>query len=325
MPVQKTEKIWHNGKLIGWDEATIHVSAHVISYGSALFEGIRCCAPPAGPAIFRAREHAQRLVNSCRIYRIELAYTAEELVAAMVELVRVNKLPHCYLRPIVLRGYGEVGVNPFKSPIETYIACWPWGGYLGEEAIEQGVDVCVSSWARMAPNTLPAMAKSAANYMNSQLIKMEALLNGYVEGIALDERGLVSEGSGENIFVVRDGTLWTPLLANSILPGITRDTVITLARDFDLPVREEPIPREMLYIADEVFFCGTATEITPVRSIDKIKIGGGKRGPVTKKLQEEFFGLVKGTKPDRYGWLTLVNQPAPQSSHAGPVPAAARR
>ncbi len=309
MPVQKTEKIWHNGKLINWDEATVHVSSHVISYGSALFEGIRCYATPAGPAIFRAREHAQRLVNSCRIYRIELAYTAEELVGAMVELVRVNKLPACYLRPIVLRGYGEVGVNPFKSPIETYIACWPWGGYLGEEAIEQGVDVCVSSWARMAPNTLPAMAKSAANYMNSQLIKMEALLNGYVEGIALDERGLVSEGSGENIFLVRDGALWTPLLANSVLPGITRDTVITLAREFDLPVREEPLPREMLYIADEVFFCGTATEITPIRSIDKIKIGGGKRGPVTKKLQEEFFGLVKGAKPDRYGWLTVVKQP----------------
>jgi len=316
MPVQKTEKIWHNGKLIGWDEAMIHVTAHVISYGSALFEGIRCYATPAGPAIFRAREHAQRLVNSCRIYRIELAYSAEELVQAMVELVRVNKMPHCYLRPIVLRGYGEVGVNPFKSPIETYIACWPWGGYLGEEAIEQGVDVCVSSWARMAPNTLPAMAKSAANYMNSQLIKMEALLNGYVEGIALDERGLVSEGSGENIFAVRDGVLWTPLLSNSVLPGITRDTVITLARDLDLPVREEPIPREMLYIADEVFLCGTATEITPVRSIDKIKVGSGKRGPVTKKLQEEYFGLVKGTKPDRYGWLTLINQP---------VPAAARR
>jgi len=310
MPVQKTEKIWHNGKLIPWDDATVHVSSHVISYGSALFEGIRCYSTPGGPAIFRAREHAQRLVNSCRIYRIELPYSADELVQAMVEVVRVNKLPHCYIRPIVLRGYGVVGVDPKNCPIEAYIACWPWGGYLGEEAIEKGVDVCVSSWARMAPNTLPAMAKSAANYMNSQLIKMEAIQNGYVEGIALDDRGLVSEGSGENIFVVREGVLWTPQLANSVLPGVTRDTVITLARELDLAVREEPIPREMLYIADEVFFCGTATEIAPIRSIDKIKIGGGQRGPITKKLQDEFFGIVQGAKPDRYGWLTLVNQPA---------------
>jgi len=310
MPVQKTEKIWHNSKLIPWDDATVHVSSHVISYGSALFEGIRCYSTPGGPAIFRAREHAQRLVNSCRIYRIELPYSADELVQAMVEVVRVNRLPHCYIRPIVLRGYGVVGVDPKNCPIEAYIACWPWGGYLGEEAIEKGVDVCVSSWARMAPNTLPAMAKSAANYMNSQLIKMEAIQNGYVEGIALDDRGLVSEGSGENIFVVREGVLWTPQLANSVLPGVTRDTVITLARELDLAVREEPIPREMLYIADEVFFCGTATEIAPIRSIDKIKIGGGQRGPITKKLQDEFFGIVQGAKPDRYGWLTLVNQPA---------------
>ena len=238
-----------------------------------------------------------------------MPYSLGELMAAQVELVRLNKLPHCYIRPFVLRGYGEVGVNPFKAPIEVYIACWPWGGYLGEEAIVQGVDVCVSSWARMAPNTLPAMAKSAANYMNSQLIKMEALLNGYVEGIALDDRGLVSEGSGENVFVVRDGALITPPLANSILPGITRDTVITLARELGIPVREEPIPREMLYISDEVFFVGTATEIAPIRSVDKIKIGSGRRGPITKKLQDEFFGILQGTKPDRYGWLTLVKQP----------------
>jgi len=309
MPIQKTEKIWHNGKFIDWDDAKIHVVSHVISYASCLFEGIRCYATPGGPAIFRLKEHTQRLLNSSHIYRIEVPYSLEDLMSAHLELVRVNKLPHCYIRPFVLRGYGEVGVNPFKAPIEVYIACWPWGGYLGEEAIEQGVDVCVSSWARMAPNTLPAMAKSAANYMNSQLIKMEALTNGYVEGIALDDRGLVSEGSGENVFVVRDGTLITPPLANSVLPGITRDTVITLAHDLGIPVREEPIPREMLYIADEVFFVGTATEIAPIRSVDKIKIGAGRRGPLTKRLQDEFFGILKGTKPDRYGWLTLVKQP----------------
>ena len=309
MPIQKTEKIWHNGKFIDWDDAKIHVVSHVISYASCLFEGIRCYATPGGPAIFRLKEHTQRLLNSSYIYRIEVPYSLEDLMAAQLDLVRVNKLPYCYIRPFVLRGYGEVGVNPFKAPIEVYIACWPWGGYLGEEAIEQGVDVCVSSWARMAPNTLPAMAKSAANYMNSQLIKMEALTNGYVEGIALDDRGLVSEGSGENVFVVRDGALITPPLANSVLPGITRDTVITLAHDLGIPVREEPIPREMLYIADEVFFVGTATEIAPIRSVDKIKIGAGRRGPLTKRLQDEFFGILKGTKPDRYGWLTLVTQP----------------
>ena len=313
MPLQKTEKIWHNGKFIDWDEANIHVTSHVISYGSCLFEGIRCYATGQGPAIFRLKEHTQRLIDSSRIYRIELQYSLEELMQAQVELVQINKLPHCYLRPLVLRGYGEVGVNPFKVPVEVYLACWPWGGYLGDNAIEQGVDVCISSWARMAPNTLPAMAKSAANYMNAQLIKMEALVNGYVEGIALDERGLVSEGSGENLFLVRDGTLITPSLSNSVLPGITRATVMTLANDLGLSVREQTIPREMLYIAEEVFFTGTATEITPIRSIDKIKIASGKPGPITRKLQEEFFGIVKGTKPDRYSWLTLVKQPVAAS------------
>jgi branched-chain amino acid aminotransferase len=309
MPLQKTEKVWHNGRFIDWDEATVHVFSHVVSYASALFEGTRCYALPGGPAIFRVREHTQRLLNSCRIYRIQLPYSVDELVAAQVELVRLNKLPHCYIRPIVLRGYGEIGVNPYNVPIEVYIGCWPWGGYLGEEAVSKGVDVCVSSWVRIAPNTLPAMAKSAANYMNAQLIKMEALTNNYVEGIALDEAGHVSEGSGENVFLVREGVLYTPPLTSSVLPGITRDTVMTLAREFDIPVREEPIPREMLYIADEVFFCGTAVEITPIRSIDRIPVGRGLPGPVTRKLQEEFFGILKGTKPDRYGWLTPVNQP----------------
>lgn len=309
MPVQKTDKIWHNGKFIDWDDATIHVTAHVISYGSAVFEGIRCYATPQGPAILRLPEHTQRLLNSSKIYRMELRHSLEELMQAMVELVRVNKMPHCYIRPVVLRGYGVVGVDPSKTPIEVYIACWPWGGYLGADAIEKGVDVCVSSWNRMAPNTLPAMAKSAANYMNSQLIKMEAIINGYVEGIALDDRGLVSEGSGENIFIVRAGTVITPPLASSVLPGITRDSVITLCRDLEIPFQERSIPREELYISDEVFFVGTATEITPIRSIDRHVIANGQRGPVTKTLQDEFFGILQGKKADRHGWLTLVKQP----------------
>lgn len=309
MPIEKAEKIWHNGKLIPWDDATIHVLSHVVSYGSALFEGIRCYATPKEPAIFRLKEHMQRLFNSCKIYRIELPYALDELMQAALELVRVNKLGRCYLRPIVLRGYGEVGVNPFKSPIEVYITCWQWGSYLGPEAHEKGVDVCVSSWVRMAPNTLPAMAKAAANYMNSQLIKMEALANGYVEGIALDNFGYVSEGSGENLFIVREGTAITPPLSNSVLPGITRDAVITLSRDLDIPVLERQIPREELYIADEVFFCGTAAEITPIRSVDRITIGKGVPGPVTRRLQSEFFGITSGSKPDRYAWLTAVKQP----------------
>ncbi len=309
MPVQKTDKIWHNGKFIDWDDATIHITAHVISYGSAVFEGIRCYATPPGPAILRLPEHAQRLLNSSKIYRMEVKHSLEELMQAMVELVRVNKMPHCYIRPVVLRGYGVVGVDPSKTPIEVYIACWPWGGYLGADALEKGVDVCVSSWNRMAPNTLPAMAKSAANYMNSQLIKMEAIINGYVEGIALDDRGLVSEGSGENIFIVRAGTVITPPLASSVLPGITRDSVITLCRDLEIPFQERSIPREELYISDEVFFVGTATEITPIRSIDRHVIGSGQRGPVTKTLQDEFFGILQGKKADRHSWLTLVKQP----------------
>jgi len=314
MSIKKTEKIWHNGKLIPWDDAKVHVVSHVISYGSAVFEGIRCYGTKQGPAIFRLREHMQRLVNSARIYRMELRYTADELSTAACELVRANKMGACYLRPIVLRGYGDVGVNPFPSPVEVYMSCWEWGSYLGEEAREQGVDVCISSWTRMAANTLPAMAKSAANYMNSQLIRMEAMVNGYVEGIALDSNGYVSEGSGENLFVVSDGAVCTPPLANSVLPGITRNTVITLCREMDIPVTEQVIPRELLYIADEVFFSGTAAEITPIRSIDRVKIGSGVRGPVTARLQEEFFALTGGAKPDRHAWLTPIGVPAGASA-----------
>jgi len=306
-----TEKIWHNGRFIRWDEATIHVLSHVVSYGSSVFEGVRCYSTPAGPAIFRLREHVRRMVDSAKIYRMEnLGYSPDRLAEAMLELVRVNRMDACYIRPIVLRGYGEVGVNPLKNPIEVYIACWEWGKYLGEEALAEGVDVCVSSWTRLAPNTLPALAKAGANYMNSQLIKMEALANGYSEGIALDAAGYVSEGSGENIFVVRNGRIHTPPLGASVLPGITRDAILTLARDLGIPLVETIVPREMLYIADEVFFSGTAAEITPIRSIDRIQVGTGRRGPVAEKLQKEFFGIVNGATPDRYAWLTPVHAAA---------------
>jgi branched-chain amino acid aminotransferase len=308
-----TEKIWHNGRFIPWDEATIHVLSHVVSYGTSVFEGIRCYSTPSGPAVFRLREHVRRMVDSAKIYRMEhLGYSPEQLAEAMIEIVRVNRMDSCYIRPIVLRGYGEMGVNPLKNPIDVFIACWSWGKYLGEQALAEGVDVCVSSWTRIAPNTLPALAKAGANYMNSQLIKMEALANGYSEGIALDAAGYVSEGSGENIFLVRDGRIHTPPLGASVLPGITRDTVLTLARDLEIPVVETIVPREMLYISDEVFFSGTAAEITPIRSIDRIQIGKGRRGPVAERLQKEFFEIVNGTRPDRYGWLVPVHagQPA---------------
>jgi branched-chain amino acid aminotransferase len=309
MPIQATEKIWHNGKWINWDDAKLHVLSHVVSYGSAVFEGIRCYETKQGPAIFRLREHMQRLVNSARIYRMELPYSVEQFANTACELVRLNKLNSCYVKPIILRGYGEAGVNPLKSPIEAYMACWTWGAYLGADALTRGVDVGVSSWTRIAPNTLPAMSKAAANYMNSQLINMEARANGFVEGIALDAAGYISEGSGENIFLVHDGVLYTPPLATSILPGITRDAVVKLAEDLNIPVKESVIPREMLYIADEVFFVGTAVEITPIRSVDHIQVGKGVAGPITLTLQAEFFGITSGTKPDRHNWLTPVGAP----------------
>jgi branched-chain amino acid aminotransferase len=307
-----TEKIWHNGSFIAWDEAKIHVLSHVVSYGTSVFEGIRCYQTPSGPAAFRLREHIRRMLDSAKIYRMDIPYTSEQLAEASLELVRVNKMRSCYIRPIALGGYGEMGVYSLRNPVEVFIACWEWGKYLGEEALASGVDVCVSSWTRIAPNTLPAMAKAGANYMNSQLIKMEAVANGYSEGIALDTAGYVSEGSGENIYAVRDGKIHTPPLGASVLPGITRDSVMRLAQDLGIPLVETLVPREMLYIADEVFFSGTAAEITPIRSIDKIVIGKGKRGPVAEKLQKEFFAIIEGDKPDRYGWLTPVNalQPA---------------
>lgn len=306
-----TEKIWHNGRFIPWADATIHVLSHVVNYGSSVFEGVRCYSTKSGPAIFRLKEHVRRLFDSAKIYRMDdLKFTQEQVGEAMLELVRVNKMDSCYFRPIVMRGYGDVGVYGVKNPIDIYIACWSWGKYLGEEALAEGVDVCVSSWTRMAPNTLPALAKSAANYMNSQLIKMEAIANGYVEGIALDASGYVSEGSGENLFVVRDGKIHTPPLGASVLPGITRDAVLALAQTAGIPIVEAIIPREALYIADEVFFSGTAAEITPIRSVDKIKIGKGRRGPITERLQKDFFAVIEGSAPDKHGWLTPVHAPA---------------
>jgi branched-chain amino acid aminotransferase len=310
--MKATEKIWFNGQFIAWDEATIHVLSHVVSYGSSVFEGIRCYETASGPAIFRLREHVRRLIDSARIYRMDtFRFSAEELAEAMIELVNVNKLKSCYLRPIALRGYGEIGVNGLNNPVDVYIACWEWGKYLGEHGLSNGVDVCISSWMRIAPNTLPALSKAGANYMNSQLIRMEAVTNGYDEGIALDANGNVSEGSGENIFVVRDGKIVTPPLGASILPGITRDSILTLAADLGIPVVESIIPRELLYIADEVFFTGTAAEVTPVRSIDRIQIGKGKCGPITEKLQREFFAIVNGTMPDRHKWLSPIESRQP--------------
>jgi branched-chain amino acid aminotransferase len=303
MPIQTTSKIWRNGALIPWEQATIHVMSHVIHYGSSVFEGIRCYRQPQGSAVFRLPEHMQRLLDSAKIYRMDLPFTLEELCTGVVDLIEANGVAPCYIRPIALRGYGEIGVSPKGSPIEVYIANFPWGKYIPGHA---GADVCISSWNRLAPNTMPALAKAGGNYMNSQLIHMEAEINGYQEGIALDVNGLVSEGSGENIFIVRNGVLYTPPLSNSALSGITRDSVLTIARHLGLPVIEQALPRELLYIADEVFFTGTAAEVSPIRSIDRILVGDGKPGEITKKIGDEFFGIANGLKPDRFGWLTPV-------------------
>ncbi len=305
-PFNENGKVWMNGKLVPWKEANIHIASHVIHYGTALFEGFRAYQTPKGTAIFRLDAHTKRLYNSCKIYRMNIPYSQEEFEKAIIETIQANKLKACYIRPIVYRGYKTLGVDPFPNPVDCAILIWDWGKYLGDEALEKGVDVRVSSWQRMAPNTFPALAKSGANYMNSQLIKMEALVEGYAEGIALNVRGHISEGSGENIFLVFNGEIHTPPLSSSILPGITRDSVITLARDLGFRVIEETIPRELLYIADEVFFTGSAAEITPIRSIDKIVIGNGKRGPVVKKLQEEFFSYINGNKKDKFHWLTYI-------------------
>jgi branched-chain amino acid aminotransferase len=310
MSLPKSDVIWMNGRLVPWDEARIHIGSHVIHYASSVFEGVRCYATPKGPAVFRLDAHTERLFSSAKIYRMDVPYTEEQVNRAICETIEANKMRQCYIRPVVYRGYGALGVNPFPCPVDVAIMVWDWGKYLGPEALETGVDVCVSSWSRLAPNTLPAMAKSAANYMNSQLIKMEALKLGYAEGIGLDAEGQVAEGSGENIFLVKKGVLITPPLASAGLSGITRDTVVQLAKRIGIPLREERIPREMLYLADELFFTGTAAEVTPIRSVDKITVGQGARGPVTQALQKAFFDVVECRVPDEFSWLTFVKTPA---------------
>ena len=305
-PLTATQWIWRDGEFVAWADAHVHVLSHSMQYGSSAFEGIRCYSTPRGPAIFRLEDHLARLTNSCRIYRMELKYSIDELVAASCELVERNQLDACYIRPMVIRGYGAAGMVPFDSPVEVYLPCWPWGAYLGTGALENGVDACVSSWNRMAPNTLPAMAKMAGNYLSGQLVKMEALANGFAEGIALGPDGLLSEGSGQNVFVVHRGTLYTPTINGTLLHGVTRDTILTLARDAEIPIREEPLPREMLYAADEIFFTGTAAEVTPVRSVDRITISNGRPGPITQQLQQRYLDAARGVSEDRHGWLTYV-------------------
>lgn len=305
MPLKRVDKIWMNGKFVNWDNAKIHILSHVIHYGTCWFEGIRSYETKKGAAVFRLDAHLKRLVESARIYRVEIPYSLEQLTSAALETIRINKLKSCYIRPLVYRGYGEMGLNPLGCPVETAIAVWEWGKYLGQESIEQGIDVCVSSWNRAAPNTFPTMAKVGANYMNSQLIKLEALANGYAEGIALDTFGYISEGSGENIFIVKSGIIYTTPLISAILQGITRDTVMILAGELGYEVREMQIPREMLYIADEIFFTGTATEIVPIRTVDRLTVGSGKRGDITHSLQRAFYSVVENGI-DTHNWLTFV-------------------
>lgn len=323
MAFEEVKKVWMNGRLVDFADAKIHIFTHAIHYGSGLFEGIRCYQTLGGSAIFRLDDHIRRLYDGCKIYRMEIPYSYPEFLKACIDTVEANEFEDCYLRPLVYRGFHSLGVYPGACPVDVCIGAWKWGKYLGPDALEQGVDVCVSSWNRMAPNTFPALAKATANYMNSILIRSEAQTDGYAEGIALDVDGYVSEGSGENVFLVRDGKITTPPLGASILSGITRDTIIKLARDLGFEVTETLVPREALYVADEVFFTGTACEVTPVRSVDRIKVGAGKRGPVTERLQSEYFAYIKGERPDRHKWLTPVYADRP--SRKRPVPAAVAR
>jgi branched-chain amino acid aminotransferase len=307
--IVEADWIWKDGEFVRWRDANVHLLSLAVQFGSSVFEGIRCYSTPRGPAIFRLSDHIRRLIDSCRIYRIALPWSHDQLVAACKTAVARNGFNECYLRPMVLRGYGPAGMNPVDCPIDTYIPCWPWGTYLGPDALEAGVDVCISTWQRPEPNTFPAMAKAAGHYNNAQLIKMEAVANGYAEAIALGPGGLVSEGSGQNIFLVRDGVLISPTLDGTSLAGITRDSIIALARDLDIAVQEQEVPRETLYTADEAFFSGTAAEVTPIRSVDRIPVGAGRAGPVTRRLQQRFMQTVHGEIDDPHRWLTHV-QPA---------------
>lgn len=303
----ETDWIWRDGELVPWDDARVHVMAHVVHYGTSIFEGVRCYrTDEGGPAFLRLEDHLRRFLDSARIYRMDLPYDLETLVEASRELVRVNGLDECYLRPVAYRGVGAAGLNPFGSPVETCLVCWPWGAYLGAGALEEGIDACVSTWSRPAPNTLPTLAKAGGHYMNAQLMKMEAVANGYAEAIALTPDGLVSEGSGQNLFVVKEGELVTPPLDGSMLAGITRDCILRLAEDEGIRVRQERIPREFLYTADELFFTGTAAEVTPIRSVDRIPVGDGKPGPVSFQLQRAILDVARGRREDRHGWLTYA-------------------
>lgn len=306
MPMTKTDKIWMNGQFVAWDEAKVHVLAHVLHYGSSVFEGIRAYQTKSGTAIFRLEDHIERLFFSAKVYRMKIPFTREQVERACIETVAVNRLNECYIRPLVYRGYENIGVNPIGVPIDVAIAAYPWGKYLGDEALAKGVSVKVGTWARMAANTLPAMAKAGGNYLNSQLLRLEAADDGYAEAIALDPHGYISEGSGENLFVVHKGILYTPGVASSILMGITRDSVIKLAKELGYEVREQAMPREMLYAADELFFVGTAVEVTPITLVDKLVVGSGERGPVTKALQDAYFAAVRGENPKHAAWLTNV-------------------
>lgn len=306
MPFKSISKIWMNGQMVDFEDATIHALSHVVHYGSGVFEGMRCYKTSSGPAVFRLGDHIRRLYDSCRIYRMKIPIEREEFEQACLETIRVNGFADCYIRPLVYRGLGAAGLFPEESPVDMMIAAWAWGAYLGQEALEHGVDARISSWNRMAPNTFPAMAKATANYLNSQLIRVEAALDGYAEGIALDVDGYVSEGSGENIFIIRDGVIYTPPLGASILPGITRDSVMKIAEGLGYEIVQMRIPREMLYLAGEVFFTGTAAEVTPIRSIDRMLVGEGSRGPITEQIQERFFQHLRGEVEDRFGWLTFV-------------------
>jgi branched-chain amino acid aminotransferase len=314
-----TGKIWMNGSLVDWADANIHIASHVVHYGSAVFEGARCYDTPRGSACFRLDAHLHRLFDSAKIYRMEPKLSYDEVRTAVMETIKANEFKACYIRPIVYRGYHTLGVNPFPCPVDTAVLTWEWGAYLGQDALTDGVDVRVSSWSRAAPNTFPTLAKTSANYANSSLIKMEAIAEGYSEGIALDTFGYLSEGSGQNLFVVRNNVLYTPPAAASILPGITRDSVITLAKGLGFNVREEMLPRELLYIADEAFFAGTAVEITPIRTVDKMEIGNGRRGPITEAVQQAFFDLISGDAPDTHGWLEFVYDGEPRQAVAAAV------
>jgi branched-chain amino acid aminotransferase len=316
MPINKSEWIWQNGELIAWDDAQVHVLTHALHYGSSVFEGIRVYPTPDGLKMFRLTAHTKRMFESAKIHRIEIPFTEADINTACSTIIVRNKLTNgAYIRPIAFRGYGEIGLAPAtNSPVDTVIAAWEWGAYLGPEALEQGVDAGISSWQRVAPNTLPALAKAGGNYLSSTLISQEAKANGFHEGIALATDGTVSEGAGENLFIIKDGVIYTPHAAAAILTGITRHTIMTLATEAGYTVHEQSIPREMLYIADELFMTGTAAEVTPVRSVDRIVIGNGARGPITKDLQDRFFGLFNGTTEDKWGWLEAVESDEQQQA-----------